>query len=118
MLWYLQPHIIFVKGVLVRVEAFEIAVISGTVISPIHGCVLLMTEYNPSAGLTFSRCLAALTAYWFLLITFQLSMTAGQAISYISANTSGLWGLNATYHPVRDLIGLRLATRRALYLDR
>lgn len=85
MLWYLQPHIILVKGILVCVEAFEVALIAGAIVSTVHRGILLMTEYDASTGLTFSCCLAALTAEWFLFVAFELSLTAGQAVTAVNA---------------------------------
>lgn len=107
MLGYLQPYVILVKGILVRVKALEVAVISGTVICTIHRGILLMTKYDASTGLAFSGCLAALTADWFLFVAFELSLTACQAVVEVSVKrkhqrSCGGWG--AAYHPVRDLI--------------
>ena len=95
MLWYLQPHIILVKGILVCVEAFEVALIAGAIVSTVHRGILLMTEYDASTGLTFSCCLAALTADWFLFVAFELSLTAGQAVTAVNARLGYeccLWG--------------------------
>lgn len=80
MLGYLQPYIIFVKGVLVCVEALQVAIIAGAIVSTVHRCILLMTEHDTSTGLTFSCCLVALSADRFLFVAFELSLTAGQAI--------------------------------------
>ena len=87
MLWYLQPHVILVKGVLVRIEALEVAVIPGAIVSTVHRGILLMSEHDASTGLTFSRCLATLAADWFLFVAFELSLTAGQAVAEVSSNT-------------------------------
>lgn len=92
LLWYLQPHIILVKGVLVRVEALEVAVIAGTIVSTVHRGILLMTEHDASTGLTFSCCLAALTADWFLFVAFELSLTTGQAVGEVNCQDQTLAG--------------------------
>ena len=66
-----------------------------------------MTKYDASTGQTFSGCLAALTADWFLFIAFELSLTAGQAVVEISVKRKhqlSRGGGRAAYHPVRDLI--------------
>lgn len=53
-----------------------------------------MTEHDTRTGLTFSCCLAALTADGFLFVTLELSLTTGQAVAGVSfINVRDLYGL-------------------------
>jgi hypothetical protein len=58
LLWYLHPGVVFVEGISVPVERWQVALTSGP--SSIHRSVLLMAENYRFGCSTFSVCLEAL----------------------------------------------------------
>ena len=66
----LDPDIVFVKGVLVGVEALKRVVFR--IFGLVHGGILLMTKYDARAGGALSVCLEALPAYGALFVAFRL----------------------------------------------
>lgn len=64
---------------------------------------MLMSKDNARAGDTLSRSLGTLTAYWLLLITFELALSASEATFLVKECRWDDEG-GSTYHPVRERI--------------
>ena len=78
MLGNIHPDGIFIKSVLVCVEALQGVIVSR--FFPIHGGIMLMAEDDARAWNALSGSFRALSAHGFRLVAFQLPLTAGKTI--------------------------------------
>lgn len=72
-LGHLDPYIVVVEGIPVRIEASQSRLV--------HGSILLVPEHDPVARLAFSRSLSTLTADRLDFIALELSLAACLAVA-------------------------------------
>ena len=79
-LWDINPYIMFIEGISIRVKSAQLSISIVNLADSIHGSILLMPEHNPIAGLTIARTFSTLAADWLVFIALKLPGAAGLAV--------------------------------------
>ena len=78
--WNINPYIAFVESISVCVEPTQLAISLVNLANSIHGRILLVSKYNPVAGLAFAGALSTLTTDGLAFIAFEFPGAAGLAV--------------------------------------